>query len=59
MPPLRELMNFAVIAAATDTATAAVNLIGAAPVAERALVAEVVGSVFGTGGAVLALGGCL
>lgn len=59
VPPLRELMNFAVIAAATDTATAAVNLIGAAPVAERALVAEVVGSVFGTGGAVLALGGCL
>ncbi|WP_228794446.1 AAA family ATPase [Nocardia cyriacigeorgica] len=59
VPPLRELMNFAVIAAATDTATAAANLIGAAPVAERALVAEVVGSVFGTGGAVLALGGCL
>ncbi|MFD4444847.1 AAA family ATPase [Nocardia sp. NPDC058519] len=59
VPPLRELMNFAVIAAATDTATAAANLIGAAPVAERALVAEVVGTVFGTSDTVLALGKCL
>ncbi|KIA60831.1 AAA family ATPase [Nocardia vulneris] len=46
-PQLRELLAFSKIAAATDTNTAAANLIGTAPEDDRAIVAEVVKTVFG------------
>ncbi|MDE1675311.1 AAA family ATPase [Nocardia gipuzkoensis] len=55
-PQLRELLAFRKIAAATDSATAAANLIGAAPEDDRAIVAAVVRSVYGTNHAPLALG---
>ncbi|MFX0581123.1 AAA family ATPase [Nocardia nepalensis] len=47
-PQLRELLAFSKIAAATDTHTAAANLIGTAPEDDRAIVADVVKTVFGT-----------
>ncbi|MGY1958708.1 AAA family ATPase [Nocardia gipuzkoensis] len=55
-PQLRELLAFRKIAAATDSATAAANLIGAAPEDDRAIVAAVVRSVYGANHAPLALG---
>lgn len=55
-PQLRELLAFSKIAAATDIATAAANLIGAAPEDDRAIVADVVRTVFGTRLEPLALG---
>ncbi|WP_431953270.1 AAA family ATPase [Nocardia lijiangensis] len=55
-PQLRELLAFRKIAAATDSATATANLIGAAPEDDRAIVAAVVRAVYGTNHAPLALG---
>ncbi|WP_067573922.1 AAA family ATPase, partial [Nocardia acidivorans] len=55
-PQLRELLAFAKIAAATDLATAAANLIGTAPEEDRAIVADVVKTEFGTAYKPLALG---
>ncbi|MEG8179273.1 AAA domain-containing protein [Nocardia terpenica] len=55
-PQLRELLAFAKIAAATDLATAAANLLGTAPEEDRAIVAEVVKTEFGTTYTPLALG---
>ncbi|MGW0252501.1 AAA family ATPase [Nocardia goodfellowii] len=55
-PQLRELLAFRKIAAATDTDTAAANLIGAAPEDDREIVASVVRSVFGKKHEPLALG---
>ncbi|PPJ01258.1 AAA family ATPase [Nocardia cyriacigeorgica] len=55
-PQLRELLAFQKIATATDTNTAAANLIGAAPEDDRAIVADVVRTVFGTRLEPLALG---
>ncbi|MEV0538420.1 AAA family ATPase [Nocardia salmonicida] len=55
-PQLRELLAFRKIAAATDTDTAAANLIGAAPEEDRAIVADVVRSVYGTRHTPLTLG---
>ncbi|MFX0578833.1 AAA family ATPase [Nocardia nepalensis] len=55
-PQLRELLAFAKIAAAVDTATAAANLVGTAPEEDRAIVAEVVKTEFGTAYKPLALG---
>ncbi|OXR39858.1 Denitrification regulatory protein NirQ [Nocardia cerradoensis] len=53
---LRELLAFKKIAAATDLATAAANLLGTAPEDDREIVATVVRSVFGTAYQPLALG---
>ncbi|KIA61132.1 AAA family ATPase [Nocardia vulneris] len=55
-PQLRELLAFAKIADATDTATAAANLLGTAPEEDRAIVAEAVRTEFGTSYKPLALG---
>ncbi|WP_431969563.1 AAA family ATPase [Nocardia sp. bgisy134] len=55
-PQLRELLAFRKIAAATDSATATANLIGAAPEDDRDIVAAVVRTVYGTNHAPLALG---
>ncbi|WP_431958644.1 AAA family ATPase [Nocardia lijiangensis] len=55
-PQLRELLAFRKIAAATDSATAAANLVGAAPEEDRDVVAAVVKAVYGTSHAPLALG---
>ncbi|WP_040837220.1 AAA family ATPase [Nocardia brevicatena] len=55
-PQLRELLAYRKIAAATDTATAAANLVGAAPEEDRDIVAAVVKTVYGTRHAPLALG---
>ncbi|PPJ27797.1 AAA family ATPase [Nocardia nova] len=55
-PQLRELLAFKKIAAATDLATAAANLVGTAPEDDREIVATVVRSVFGTAYQPLALG---
>ncbi|MEV3961545.1 AAA family ATPase [Nocardia sp. NPDC050193] len=55
-PQLRELLAYRKIAAATDTATAAANLVGAAPEDDRDIVAAVVKTVYGTRHAPLALG---
>ncbi|MBF6183351.1 AAA family ATPase [Nocardia otitidiscaviarum] len=55
-PQLRELLAFAKIADAVDTATAAANLIGTAPEEDREIVAEVVKTEFGTAYKPLALG---
>ncbi|WP_280433439.1 AAA family ATPase [Nocardia brasiliensis] len=55
-PQLRELLAFAKIADATDTATAAANLLGTAPEEDRAIVTEVVRTEFGTSYKPLALG---
>lgn len=55
-PQLRELLAFRKIAAATDTDTAAANLIGAPPEEDRAIVADVVRSVYGTRHTPLTLG---
>jgi MoxR-like ATPase len=55
-PQLRELLAFQKIAAAIDLATAAANLIGTAPDDDRAIVADVVKTVFGTKYEPLALG---
>ncbi|MFI6309747.1 AAA family ATPase [Nocardia fusca] len=55
-PQLRELLAFQKIATATDTNTAAANLIGAAPEDDRPFVAGVVRAVFGTPLEPLALG---
>ncbi|WP_433195776.1 AAA family ATPase [Nocardia sp. CA-107356] len=46
-PQLRELLAFQKIATATSALTAAANLIGTAPEEDRAIVAEVVKTVFG------------
>ncbi|MFQ6226312.1 AAA family ATPase [Nocardia sp. NPDC002869] len=58
-PQLRELLAFQKIATATDTNTAAANLLGAAPEDDRPFVAAVVRTVFGTSLEPLALGGRL
>ncbi|WP_280419700.1 AAA family ATPase [Nocardia carnea] len=55
-PQLRELLAFQKIAAATDIPTAAANLIGAAPEDDRAIVADVVRTIFGARLEPLALG---
>ncbi|GAB2709457.1 AAA family ATPase [Nocardia thraciensis] len=55
-PQLRELLAFKRIAAATDTATAAANLIGTAPEDDREIVSTVVRTVFGATYTPLALG---
>ncbi|BDU04520.1 AAA family ATPase [Nocardia cyriacigeorgica] len=55
-PQLRELLAFQKIADATDPHTAAANLIGTAPEDDRAIVADVVKTVFGTTLEPLALG---
>lgn len=55
-PQLRELLAFQKIATATDTHTAAANLIGAAPEDDQPFVAGVVRAVFGTPLEPLALG---
>jgi MoxR-like ATPase len=55
-PQLRELLAFKKIAAATDLATAAANLLGTAPEDDREIVATVVRAVFGTAHQPLALG---
>ncbi|MFF3566856.1 AAA family ATPase [Nocardia jiangxiensis] len=55
-PQLRELLAFKKIAAATDLATAAANLIGTAPEDDREIVATVVKTVFGNSYKPLALG---
>ncbi|MEV5832836.1 AAA family ATPase [Nocardia sp. NPDC052112] len=55
-PQLRELLAFRKIAAATDSATATANLVGAAPEEDRDIVAAVVKAVCGTSHAPLALG---
>ncbi|PPJ25612.1 ATP-binding protein [Nocardia nova] len=55
-PQLRELLAFKKIAAATDLATAAANLLGTAPEDDREIVASVVRAVFGTAYQPLALG---
>ncbi|MBF6456060.1 MULTISPECIES: AAA family ATPase [Nocardia] len=55
-PQLRELLAFQKIATATDTNTAAANLIGSAPEDDRPFVAGVVRAVFGTPLEPLALG---
>ncbi|NKY33842.1 AAA domain-containing protein [Nocardia speluncae] len=55
-PQLRELLAYRKIAAATDSATAAANLVGAAPEEDRDIVAAVVKTVYGTKHAPLALG---
>lgn len=55
-PQLRELLAFKRIAAATDTATAAANLIGTAPEDDREIVSTVVRAVFGATYTPLALG---
>ncbi|WP_280507879.1 AAA family ATPase [Nocardia flavorosea] len=55
-PQLRELLAYRKISAATDTATAAANLVGAAPEEDRDIVAAVVKTVYGTRHAPLALG---
>ncbi|QBS41352.1 AAA family ATPase [Nocardia sp. CS682] len=55
-PQLRELLAFKKIADTIDTATAAANLVGTAPEDDRAIVATVVKSVFGTEYQPLALG---
>ncbi|WP_378733332.1 AAA family ATPase [Nocardia brasiliensis] len=55
-PQLRELLAFDKIAAATDIATAAANLLGTAPEEDQPIVAEVVKTEFGTAYKSLALG---
>ncbi|WP_062987232.1 AAA family ATPase, partial [Nocardia anaemiae] len=55
-PQLRELLAFQKIATATTALTAAANLIGTAPEEDRAIVAEVVKTVFGTTVEPLSLG---
>ncbi|MBH0777692.1 AAA family ATPase [Nocardia bovistercoris] len=55
-PQLRELLAFRKIATATDERTAAANLIGCAPEEDRAVVAKVVRTEFGTGLSPLSLG---
>ncbi|WP_174190193.1 AAA family ATPase, partial [Nocardia barduliensis] len=55
-PQLRELLAFQKIATATTELTAAANLIGTAPEEDRAIVAEVVKTVFGTSLEPLSLG---
>ncbi len=55
-PQLRELLAYNKIAAATDSGTAAANLVGAAPEEDREVVAVVVRTVYGTAHAPLSLG---